>query len=298
VSDRPLHAAGHDAPASSSSGPAEPADDSSRGADGGRTGTPMVEVRGLRRRFGARTVLDGADLTVAAGEFVAVEGSSGSGKSTLIQLLGALDSPDGGTMRVAGQDLTRLSRLTRYRRETVGLVFQLHNLIPRLSARQNVELAMFGALRSRTERRRRAEELLEIVGLTERIDSFPPKMSGGERQRVAFARALANHPKLLLADEPTGSLDPDSTETILATIETLRAEEGITVLAVSHDPLLNRAADRVLRLEDGHIVNPEQAKQTVELPLSEQLDALADLADREGLPQAAMWLREHEPSDQ
>jgi ABC-type lipoprotein export system ATPase subunit len=229
---------------------------------------------------------------------VSVEGPSGSGKSTLIHLLGALDSPDGGRMRVAGRDLTGLSRLTRYRRETVGLVFQLHNLIPRLSARQNVELAMFGVLRSRTERRQRAEELLEIVGLSDRIGTFPPKKSGGERQRVAFARALANHPKLLLADEPTGSLDPDSTYAILATIETLRAEEGITVLAVSHDPLLNRAADRVLRLEDGRIVNPEQAKQTVELPLSEQLDALADLAAREGLPEAAVWLREHEPSDQ
>lgn len=310
MSERPLRVPGHvpasaippggSAPGAGATGVSAAeagatADDGPQSAVAGRgtASEPMVEVRDLRRSFGSTRVLDGVSLTVSEGEFVSVEGPSGAGKSTLIQLLGALDTADGGTMRVAGLDLGRLSGLTRYRRTTVGLVFQLHNLIPRLSARRNVELAMFGVTRSKSERRRRAEELLEIVDLGDRIRSYPPKMSGGERQRVAIARALANHPKVLLADEPTGSLDPDSTATILATIERLRSDEGVTVLAVSHDPLLNRAADRVLRLERGRIVDPQQTGSTVELPLSEQLDALADLAEREGLPDAAGWLRTH-----
>ena len=220
-----------------------------------------IIVKDVVRRFGDVSVLDGASLTIAKGEFVTVTGPSGSGKSTLLQLIAALDQPDAGTIQVSGIDVVRLHQLTRYRRSEIGLVFQLHNLVPRLTSQQNVEMALMGAGLGRKERRARAADLLDQVGLSDRAGSKPPTMSGGERQRVAIARALANKPPVLLADEPTGSLDDDSAESVLALFAQLRSATDVTVLAVSHDPRLNAQADRLLVLDHGRI-QPESVSAT------------------------------------
>jgi putative ABC transport system ATP-binding protein len=203
---------------------------------------------------GRGVVLDRLTFAVADGEFVVLEGPSGSGKSTTIHLAGALDRPDSGHIRVHGHELTRHRRhLDRYRREEVGIIFQLHNLLPHLDAQQNVEVVLIGGKLHRSQRHERARSLLAQVHLEAQAPVRPPELSGGERQRIAVARALANDPKLLLADEPTGSLDD---ETAAAVIHLLRAccAAGGSVLAVSHDPRLTTAADRVLPLVDGRIV--------------------------------------------
>jgi putative ABC transport system ATP-binding protein len=212
---------------------------------------PAVQLAGVVKLFGRRTVLDRADLDVGAGQFVALTGPSGAGKSTTLHLIAALDVVDDGCISVAGIPVGHHHHESRYRRETVGIIFQLHNLITRLTARQNVELAMFGTHLSRRQRVDRATELLDRLGLADHLDSRPPVMSGGERQRVAIARALANHPSVVLADEPTGNLDDQSTEVAARVIRQLVDEEGITVLAVSHDARLNAYADRLVRLEHG-----------------------------------------------
>jgi ABC-type lipoprotein export system ATPase subunit len=216
-----------------------------------------VVVSSVTKHFGPTTVLDGADLQVDRGEFVALTGPSGAGKSTLLHLLAALDSQDAGTIVVDGRPVGR--HLTRnssgFRRDDVGMIFQLHNLIPRLTARQNIEMAMFGSRLSRRERIARADELLEAVGLGGLGGASPPTMSGGERQRVAIARGLANRPPVILADEPTGNLDDDSAAIVLSLLRHLADDEGVAVLAVSHDARLNRVADRLVRLDKGRITN-------------------------------------------
>jgi putative ABC transport system ATP-binding protein len=213
-----------------------------------------IEVRGVVKRFGDRTVLDGLDLRVEAGAFVAVSGHSGAGKSTLLQLLAAVDRPDAGTISVRGVDVTHLHQLTRYRRRDIGLIFQLHNLVPRLDAAQNVEIAMFGTGLRRRERRARALDLLDAVGLADRASARPPNLSGGERQRVAIARALANRPPVLLADEPTGSLDDESADQVLDVLSERCRDDGVTILAVTHDPRLDERATGHVRLERGRII--------------------------------------------
>jgi putative ABC transport system ATP-binding protein len=226
---------------------------------GAANGEPIIIVRDLVRRFGDTAVLDGASMTVVPGEMVGITGPSGAGKSTLLHLIAALDRPDAGSIQVAGIDVARLHTLTRYRRTQIGLVFQLHNLVPRLTARQNVAMALFGTHLGRRERRARADELLHQVGLADKADASPPTMSGGERQRVAIARALANRPPVLLADEPTGSLDDESAASILDLFIALRDDTGVTLLMVSHDPRLNARADRLLRLADGRLQPVEAA---------------------------------------
>jgi ABC-type lipoprotein export system ATPase subunit len=220
---------------------------------------PIIVVQDLVRRFGDTAVLDGVSMSVAPGEMVGITGPSGAGKSTLLHLIAALDRPDAGTIKVAGVDVVHLHTLTRYRRTEIGLVFQLHNLVPRLTARQNVAMALFGTHLGRRERRARADELLGQVGLTAKADARPPTMSGGERQRVAIARALANRPPVLLADEPTGSLDDESATSILDLFTALQDHTGVTLLMVSHDPRLNSRADRLLRLAGGHLHPVESA---------------------------------------
>ncbi len=224
---------------------------------------PIIVVRDLVRRFGDTAVLDGASMTVAPGEMVGVTGPSGAGKSTLLHLIAALDHPDAGTITVAGIDVVHLHALTRYRRSQIGLVFQLHNLVPRLTARQNVAMALFGTHVGRRERRTRTDELLDQVGLAHKADARPPTMSGGERQRVAIARALANRPPVLLADEPTGSLDDDSAGSILDLFTALQDDTGVTLLMVSHDPRLNARADRLLRLGDG-VLQPAEPSAAID----------------------------------
>jgi len=216
-----------------------------------------VEVRDVHEDFdhGVGAALTGISLSVGRGEWVAVNGPSGCGKSTLLHLLAALDVPTSGTVEVFGEDLAHLRSPAQFRRTSVGLVFQLHNLLPQLTAAQNVEIAMFGRLRDRTERHERAYRLLADVDLAGRESRPPTRLSGGERQRVAIARALANDPPLLLADEPTGNLDTASVDHVIELVERLRqARPELTVIMVAHDPRVAVAADRVVHMRDGRIV--------------------------------------------
>ena len=203
--------------------------------------------------------LDDVSFELAPGELVALTGPSGSGKSTLLNLIGALDDPDGGSITLDGERLDRIQDRDQYRSTTVGFVFQLHNLIPTLTASENVQIAMFGHTRSRAARRTRARALLDEVGLAGRVDARPATLSGGERQRVAIARALANGPRLLLADEPTGALDSDTGAQILDLLRRVREEHGMTVLLVTNDDGVAAQAERVLRIRDGVLVAPAAA---------------------------------------
>lgn len=215
--------------------------------------TTAIRVRDLRKSFddGRIAALNGMDLDVAEGEFVAIVGPSGCGKSTLLHLVAALDRPDGGSIEVAGQELTFGHDLSRYRSRQVGMVFQLHNLLPMLTAEENVQVPMLELDLSRRERRQKARGLLAAVGLTGREMNRPPELSGGERQRVALARALANDPPILLADEPTGSLDSEAGERVLALLEELRRIRRLTILLVTHDDNVAARADRVVAMLDG-----------------------------------------------
>ena len=208
-------------------------------------------------------VLDHLSFTVDDGEFVVLEGPSGSGKSTTVHLIAALDRPSSGIIRVHGRELSHRHRLDRFRREQVGVVFQLHNLLPHLDALQNVEIVSLGGKLHRKQRRARAEELLREVGLERQMHVYPPELSGGERQRIAVARALANNPPLLLADEPTGSLDDDTARLVIGLLRA-HCVAGGAVLAVSHDPRLTNAADRVLNLVGGRIEPARAGKEVVE----------------------------------
>ncbi len=199
--------------------------------------------------------LRGVDLTVGLGEFVAVVGPSGSGKSTLLQLLGGLDRPTAGAIAFEGRDLAGLadSELTALRLQAIGFVFQQFNLIPTLTARENVEAALAPTGLARREREQRALRLLADVGLAERSNHLPSQLSGGEQQRVAIARALANEPRVLLADEPTGNLDTRTGEEVLALVERLSHERALTVILVTHDPRVAARAARTVRMRDGQV---------------------------------------------
>jgi len=213
-----------------------------------------VVVSDVTKTFeGGRIIaLDRASLQLVPGELVALTGPSGSGKSTLLNLIGALDRPDSGTITVDGASLDS-SDAAGYRAETVGFVFQFHHLIPTVSALDNVQVPMLGRGIARVGREKRARMLLADVGLTGRAASVPATLSGGERQRVAIARALANDPRLLLADEPTGSLDSDTGVQVLELLQRVRRERGMTVLLVTNDDEVAATADRTLRLLDGRV---------------------------------------------
>lgn len=217
----------------------------------------VVIARDLVKTYenGRTRALDGVSLEVFAGEFVAICGPSGSGKSTLLNLIGALDRPDSGELWVAGEDLTR-SRgdFAGFRARKVGFIFQLHNLIPSLTALENVLIPTLG-LNGR-DAHARARELLERVGLADKAHRRPPELSGGERQRVAVARALVNNPELILADEPTGSLDSKTERAVLELLRGLQSERGVTLILVTHDPRVAQSADRVIELVDGRVTTP------------------------------------------
>jgi putative ABC transport system ATP-binding protein len=202
--------------------------------------------------------LDGVAMTVGRGEFVAVMGPSGSGKSTLLHLVAALDVPTSGTIIVNGRDL-RSAGNERFRRSEVGLVFQLHNLLPHLNALENVVVPMFSNGMGYRQQRERARELLEAVDLSAKEKMTPPRLSGGERQRLAIARALANNPPIILADEPTGSLDSASADRILALFRRIREQRGVTIMLVTHDMHVAVAADRIMYMRDGRIVEDPAA---------------------------------------
>jgi putative ABC transport system ATP-binding protein len=205
--------------------------------------------------------LSGMSLSVGPGEFVAVVGPSGCGKSTLLHLIAALDRPDSGSIVVAGHDLARERSLDHYRSRHVGMVFQLHNLLPTLNALENVQVPMFEIDLRANERRERARRLLELVGLHERERSRPAELSGGERQRVAIARALANEPSILLADEPTGSLDSEAGRDVLDLLERVREERATTLVLVTHDPAVAGRADRIVRMLDGRTESEEPTRE-------------------------------------
>lgn len=221
----------------------------------------LVTVTGVTKSFdGGRVLaLDNVDFTVQSGELVALTGPSGCGKSTLLNMLAALEGPTSGRVQVLGYDSDRPRDVNRFRREDIGLVFQLHNLLPHLTAEQNVAIALMGAGMGRTEQRTRARELLHQVQLDGREHRKPPQLSGGERQRIAIARALANRPALLLADEPTGSLDSESVARTLELFRSLRAETGLTIVMVTHDPLVAATADRLVTMHDGGIATGADA---------------------------------------
>jgi putative ABC transport system ATP-binding protein len=210
---------------------------------------------------GRGVVLDEASLSVAPGEFVVLVGPSGGGKTTTLHLIAALDRPTRGHIRVHGRDLAHAHRIDKYRREEIGLIFQLHNLLPHLDALQNVEIVMLGTGVHRRARRARAFELLDQLGLGGQAHVRPPELSGGERQRIAVARAFANQPALVLADEPTGSLDEESGGGVISLLRSC-CDDGGAVLAVSHDPRLTAAADRVVRLAHGKMRAADTAPAT------------------------------------
>jgi putative ABC transport system ATP-binding protein len=220
-----------------------------------RNGGAEVVVDHVSRSFddGRIAALVEVSLRVEEGEFVAVTGPSGCGKSTLLNLIGALDRPTSGTISVAGDRLEHLASAARYRGTVVGFVFQFHNLIPTLTALENVQLPMLGHDLPRRARVERARALLDEVGVSQRSSAYPPTLSGGERQRVAIARALANEPRLLLADEPTGALDSATGEQIVELLQGVRAQRGTTILLVTNDPDVAEVADRILRMRDGRI---------------------------------------------
>jgi len=216
----------------------------------------VVQTRNLMKIYGDGDqvrALDGVTLALRAGEFVAIVGPSGSGKSTLLNLLGALDRPTSGEVFINGASLAAVRNLDQFRSRTVGFVFQTHNLIPTLTARENVEVPMQGSLLRGGMRRARALELLRLVGLGPRVNFLPNQMSGGERQRVAIARALANRPAIVLADEPTGNLDSQTTSEIMSLLSELNRTQGTTLIVVTHNHEVARATRRVITLRDGKI---------------------------------------------
>jgi ABC-type lipoprotein export system ATPase subunit len=231
-----------------------------RGSTARHIGSPIVRLTDIRRQYGrgggATLALQDINLEIAEGAFVKVVGTSGSGKTTLLNIIGGLDTGYSGTAMVAGLNLRSMSdrELSRFRNETVGFVFQHFHLLDHLDALQNVTLASFFAWAEEAEPGERAEKVLVRVGLKDKLHSLPGQLSGGQKQRVAVARALFNRPRLILADEPTGNLDTRTSGQIIGLFESLNKEDGITVVAVTHEDHLFRRATAAVRLEDGRVV--------------------------------------------
>jgi len=215
----------------------------------------IVEIRNLRKGFdkGKITALNGIDLNIKKGDFVSIIGPSGSGKSTLLNMIGALDRPDEGKIMVAGYDLQGKSDLSQFRSREIGFIFQLHNLIPNLSVVENVEIPMFESGLSGRQMREKALKLLDYMNLSDKASRKPTELSGGERQRVAIARSLANDPSIILADEPTGSLDSKNGDMILNLLKDLHDKEQVTLIMVTHDLKVAALAERTIEVLDGKI---------------------------------------------
>ena len=216
----------------------------------------VVEVKNLIKTYekGKVKALDGISFNIKEGEFVSIIGPSGSGKSTLLHMLGALDIPDSGTIKVGGIDLEKNKKLNEFRAEKVGFIFQLHNLIPNLSVVENIEIPMYTRKLSSKEQREKALSLLKDVGLEDKAKMKPNQLSGGERQRIAIARSLANDPSIVLADEPTGSLDSKTSSKILEKLNSLNKEKNVTIIIVTHDMNVAKLADRVIEVLDGKLL--------------------------------------------
>src|SRR4029077_5735706 len=237
--------------------------------DGRGDSSSLIKVRGLNKTYSRGgekiQVLQGLNLDVDKGDFVAFMGPSGSGKTTLLNLLGGLDVPTQGSITVDGDEITHMSgsKLTKWRARHVGFVFQMYNLIPVLTAYQNVELPLLLTKLSGSERRKHVETALNVVGLGDRMNHYPRQLSGGQEQRVTIARAIVSDPTFLLCDEPTGDLDRKSADEIMALIEELVAKHGKTVLMVTHDPLGAARAQTTLHLEKGVLVEASKPQQGV-----------------------------------
>ncbi|MCX5439276.1 MULTISPECIES: ABC transporter ATP-binding protein [unclassified Streptomyces] len=226
----------------------------------------MYQLRGVTKQYrrGKDTVdaLAGVDLTIGDGDRLVIQGPTGGGKSTLLQMLGGLDRPTAGSIELDGVDLAKLpeARLTKFRAESIGFVFQSFNLIPTLNAQENVETALVPLGLKAADRRERAAQALNSVGLGERLGHLPSEMSGGQQQRVAIARALVKNPKVLLADEPTGNLDESMRDEIMDVLETLWKEHGLTFIMVTHDSSIARRAPRLATIRKGRITITENSK--------------------------------------
>ena len=218
----------------------------------------MITLHNIHKSFGQLEVLKGIDLEIHPREMVSIVGSSGAGKTTLLQIMGTLYKPDQGSVEIAGEDVLRLSpaKLSRFRCQHLGFVFQFHQLLPEFTAKENILIPGMIACRNQGEIERRALELLDFMGLADRADHKPAQLSGGEKQRVAVARALMNNPDVVLADEPSGSLDTHNKEELHNLFFRLRDELGQTFVIVTHDETLAQITDRTIHLVDGQIAQP------------------------------------------
>jgi lipoprotein-releasing system ATP-binding protein len=227
----------------------------------------MIDIKNITKSFGALQVLKGIDLQIDKGEVVSIVGPSGAGKTTLLQIIGTLDRPDSGTVRVDGIDVTSLSskRLSDFRNTHLGFVFQFHQLLPEFTAIENIMIPAYIAGSSQKTARARAEELLRFMGLSDRASHKPSELSGGEKQRIAVARALVNSPAVILADEPSGSLDTRNKEELHRLFFDLRDQFGQTFVIVTHDESLAAITDRTIHLRDGIIENPQEDIETQQI---------------------------------
>ncbi|MBR4482001.1 MAG: ABC transporter ATP-binding protein [Prevotella sp.] len=218
----------------------------------------MIEIKGIKKSFGSLEVLKGIDLTINKGEIVSIVGPSGAGKTTLLQIIGTLDRPDSGSVCVDGIDTSKLStkKLSDFRNQHIGFVFQFHQLLPEFTALENIMIPAYIAGTSQKAARKRAEELLQFMGLADRASHKPNELSGGEKQRVAVARALVNNPAVILADEPSGSLDSKNKEELHQLFFDLREKYGQTFVIVTHDEGLASITDRTIKMRDGMLESP------------------------------------------
>lgn len=220
----------------------------------------MIDIKGIKKSFGSLEVLKGIDLHIDKGEVVSIVGPSGAGKTTLLQIIGTLDRPDTGTITIDGIDVSKLSskKLSDFRNQHIGFVFQFHQLLPEFTAIENIMIPAYIAGASHREAKQRAQELLEFMGLSDRASHKPNELSGGEKQRVAVARALINHPAVIIADEPSGSLDSKNKEELHQLFFDLRDKFGQTFVIVTHDEQLASITDRTIHMRDGQLENLEE----------------------------------------
>lgn len=246
----------------------------------------MIEVKHITKSFDSLNVLKGIDLHIDKGEVVSIVGASGAGKTTLLQIIGTLDKPDGGSVIIDGTDVTKLSQkaLSKFRNQHLGFVFQFHQLLPEFTALENVEMPALIAGASAKEARKRAEELLAYMGLSDRAQHKPNELSGGEKQRVAVARALINQPSVVLADEPSGSLDSKNKQELHQLFFDLRDKYGQTFVIVTHDEGLAALSDRTIHMKDGLIVDvpvEEAVENAMENSVEQAEEQHADLQENE-----------------